>query len=175
MLCAKPSETSESRKLFGQLDLSPIILDFDVPWNITTLSQLILERISSSTGPRISFVGLFSSVNFARLLQGVISPAIVTSFRRLLFCASAIHIQQSEVAKYFAFTHQDLQHISYMSGSELLKALNFLLSPRGLSGFHKQCMQVLFLLIFGTILSVGYCKRLKDSPPFTNQYAVSRP
>jgi hypothetical protein len=59
-----------------------------------------------------------------------------------------------------------LHQIGAMTGHDLLLELDRKLSPQELAVCSKEDLQALFLIVFGTILAIGYFPPATKFPPF---------
>ncbi|KAK4152673.1 hypothetical protein C8A00DRAFT_44275 [Chaetomidium leptoderma] len=92
---------------------------------------------------------------------------LVTDFRRFLLATSLTHAGWRDSSS-SAAKARDLCAAAQISGCRLIKRLDRVLTPQFLARFDRDSCQVLFLLVLGTVLGVGYSSsRLEhDSPEF---------
>lgn len=60
----------------------------------------------------------------------------------------------------------ELQQIGAIAGQKILSALDYKLRPQNLAKSSKQDLEALFLVVFGTILAVGYTAPTMNYPAF---------
>lgn len=158
----------EIRKKGSNVDSRIAFLEFTVTWDINSLVRVVFDWISNSEDSDISMVGVFSSHHFLQLVGSLLDSTLALNFRRLIYSTSLAHVYWSGLHHDHSLTLQDLHHVSYLAGCDLIDTLDIFLSPQSLAESYIQRIQALFLLVFGTILAIGYSSRLTDSPPFPN-------
>ena len=137
-----------------------------VQWDLDYLSQAVFDWISSPILLDISLVGTLSSHTFSQLINGLLGRSTAANFRRLICSASLAYTLSSDASEIGDLTPDDLRRVSYLAGCSLLNALDLYFSPASLARCSHKVIQALFLVCFGTILSVGYTSPLLGSPAF---------
>ncbi|KAK3364684.1 hypothetical protein B0T25DRAFT_576893 [Lasiosphaeria hispida] len=136
-------------------------------FNDTLTSWLTNPNFSLPNG---SIVGLccssLLSVQFHD--ESLSDDGLTTEFRRFLLATSLSHTgwrgREGELKP------RDLAIIGHVSGYRLIKRLDRVLTPQFLAKCDKESCQVLFLLVLGTILGIGYSASTQtESPSFPSE------
>ncbi|KAK3382064.1 hypothetical protein B0T24DRAFT_509 [Lasiosphaeria ovina] len=91
----------------------------------------------------------------------------ITEFRRFLLATSLVHSGWHGDRN---IRQRDLCAVSHMSGHRLMKQLDRVLTPQFLAKCGRESCQVLFLMVLGVVLAVGYSSaHTTDSPTFPPQ------
>ncbi|KAJ9144239.1 hypothetical protein NKR23_g6108 [Pleurostoma richardsiae] len=153
--------------LDAKLALSTLQPAFDMEGTTGHVMNLILAEQGGGSG-QSSMVGMLTSQAFADAVQGTLDGQITDSFRRFLLAVTLAHTGwiDAEAHDKDRLSWKDLHIITYASGSELLGRLERALAPQALSASNKRTLQALFLVVFGTILGVGYSTQVTASPEF---------
>ena len=115
--------------------------------------------------PNGSMVGLCCSSILSLQYQeeSLRDDGLTTEFRRFLLAKSLSHSGwrggKEDVG------HADLCGAGHVSGYRLLKRLDHILTPQFLSKCDRGSCQVLFLLVLGTVLGVGYSSPVSEESP----------
>ncbi|KAK0719167.1 hypothetical protein B0H67DRAFT_485823 [Lasiosphaeris hirsuta] len=142
-------------------------LDSEGAFNDTLTSWLTNPNISLPNG---SIVGLccssLLSVQFHD--ESLSDDGLTTEFRRFLLATSLTHTgwrgRRGELKP------RDLAAVGHVSGYRLIKRLDRVLTPQFLAKCGKESCQVLFLLVLGTILGIGYSASAQtESPSFPSE------
>lgn len=106
-----------------------------------------------------SKVGTLSSPQFIGLTRGHVSSNMALAFQRMLYATSLSYVHSDDATYTGELSVTELQQLGALSGREFLSSLNKELSPSQLSEANKEKWTVLFLLVFGAILTIGYTSR----------------
>jgi hypothetical protein len=90
----------------------------------------------------------------------------------MLYAQSLAYTQQTSSDKH-CLSIAELQQVAGLAGHNFLMVLDQKLRPNFLASCPKSGLQALFLLVFGTILAVGYVSPVKESPIFPEEYVSS--
>jgi hypothetical protein len=150
-----------------QLGSTPVELAFadDVKWEVGALTEGCAKWISDSEMMGISQVGAISSSQFQDMIRPFVGDAVCKCFQGMVYTLSLAHTQQSS-AETHQYTAMELQRIGSLSGEHFLAFLEKSLKPQSLGKLSKNELQVLFLMLIGTILAVGYAQPVEEFPPF---------
>jgi len=150
----------------------PVQLGFDdhVTWEIGPFSEECARWIS---GPGLSDpglgatsqVGAMSSPQFQSLIKASVGEAASNDFQSMIYAISLAHIRTTTGMKHM-YTALELQRIGSMAGERLLSFLEKRLTAQSLTSLSRSELQVLFLMIVGTILAIGHAQPVTESPPF---------
>ena len=151
---------------------TPVTLEFSsqMTWEIDSFSNEVLTWLNSRELGSTSKVGVMSSPQFQDLIQPLVGNSISTSFRLMIYAISLARTQQSLDHEY-QLSIADLQNIGGFAGKRCLRFLDNTLTASSLARIFrdrnaKKILQTLFLLIFGTILAIGYAQPITESPVF---------
>jgi hypothetical protein len=124
-------------------------LEFDVTWTLSNIITEVAAFLSSRSTEPTSKVGILSSPSFVQLIQHHIFPERAALFQAMLYGTS------------FSNGHPDqvLERLGVSAGDKFLTCLNKELNSQPLFTLSMEKRQALFLLIFGTILAIGYTRR----------------
>ncbi len=144
-----------------------ITLSFEsqINWNLSTLTSDIAKWLDDTNDHSTSKVGMLSSPNFSSLAKDAVGPVACSNFQRMLYAQSLAYNQATEPDEE-ELGILELQHIGAVSGHAFLAELDQKLTPMALANSSHDSLQALFLLIFGTILAVGYSPPIDNSPIF---------
>ncbi|GAB1309837.1 Zn(2)-C6 fungal-type domain-containing protein [Madurella fahalii] len=121
--------------------------------------------------PNGSIVGLCCSSLLGLQFQEESNEAdgLITDFQRFMLATSLAHSGWRDGVK--TIKSRELCAASQISGSRLIKRLDRILTPQFLARFGRESCQVLFLLVLGVALGVGYSSsQLEDhSPSFPSE------
>ena len=101
------------------------------------------------------------------------TDSLITDFRRFLLATSLAHAGWRDGGN--SIKAHDLCAAGHLSGCQLLKRLDRILTPQFLARCDRESCQVLFLLVLGTVLGVGYSSSLLEdhSPQFPSAELLS--
>jgi hypothetical protein len=102
------------------------------------------------------------------------TDGLLTDFRRFLLATSLTHARWRD-SSLKVIQARDICAAGQVSGYRLLKRLDRILTPQFLSRIGRDSCQVLFLLVLGAVLGVGYsASQLEDhSPQFPSAETLS--
>jgi hypothetical protein len=145
------------------LGLQKVSLDFasHVVWDLTALVNDIVDWLNNSEAAKTSKAGTLSSPQFFDLVQPVVEDDMRMNFQRMIYGISLAYTQLTGADREHLHI-RDLLQTGSIAGHSLLKALDEKLKPQSLKRCSRDGLQALFLLVFGTILAVGYtqCREL---------------
>jgi hypothetical protein len=146
--------------LRGGIDIAPqpVELDFEayVKWDIEDLSRGWAHRMINNTNvPQTSAVGVMSSIQLQHLLNKWIPDVVCAQFRLLVYTSSLMYNLGRKESS-FGCTWSELRMTQSQAGNALIQNLEKLLRPCDLAKAYPEKLRVLFLILFGTILAVGY-------------------
>lgn len=82
----------------------------------------------------------------------------------MMFATSPVHVRSGRFANDTSASTQDLTYAASRSGRFVLRELTSYLEPENLYKLTRTGLQIIYLLVFGTILSAGYARRPLESP-----------
>jgi hypothetical protein len=136
-----------------------------VKWDVGSFAETCAKWISNPDMTGISQVGAMSSPQFQNLITPLVGDAISREFRCMVYAMSLAHTQQGATKKQ-QYTLLELQIMGLTAGEQFLPFLERQLSPQSLANRSRYELQVIFLMIVGTILAIGYARPTVESPPF---------
>ena len=104
-------------------------------------------------------MGILSSYRFKQLLQERLSENLASALRLLCEASSVLYNIGFQKA-YAGRTAQDLARIQSYAGCRVLGLLEAVLSKNSLSKMTLGNLKAIFLVLFGTILAVGYTRQI---------------
>lgn len=139
------------------LALSTITLDFAsyVAWDIAALTEDTVQWLNSPLDSEVSKVGILSSPEFLKLIEPFLGWSERLDFQRMIYATTLAYSQPDAPDKHTLNPHE-LYQIGAITGHNVLKLLDEKLRPQSLKDRSQQDLLTLFLLVFGTILAVGY-------------------
>ncbi|PMD33109.1 hypothetical protein L207DRAFT_639814 [Hyaloscypha variabilis F] len=158
------------QEILGQqtvLRSTPVQLGFldHLTWEIDPFTEECARWISDPDLNNICQVGVMSSLQFQTLIKASVGEAASNDFQSMIYAISLAHTQPKTGAKHM-YTALELQGIGSLGGERLLSFLEKRLTAQSLGTLSKNELQVLFLMIVGTILAIGYAQPVTESPPF---------
>jgi hypothetical protein len=136
-----------------------------ISWDLDKLTREVVDWLNGKQDSETSKVGLLSSPDFISLVQSFTGPQASLEFQRMLYAQSLAYTQHTSLHKH-NLSITELEQIAGHAGHNFLMELDSKLRPTVLSGLSRDELLSLFLLIFGTILAVGYASPVKESPIF---------
>lgn len=136
--------------------------EFD--WNLDTITRDFAQWMSNQrlTPSSTSRVAILSSFNLTRLLSTLVPDNMSQNFRLFVETSSALYNQGFQL-EHAGYNLMDLWRIRSFAGNEVLKGLQKVLNINVLARASLFELKALFLVLFGTILSVGYSWQLPPS------------
>ena len=126
-------------------------------WDLDTITRDFAQWMSNQqlAPPSRSRVGILSSFKLTRLLSTLVSDNMSQNFRLFVETSSTLYNRglQQEYAGYNAI---ELWRIRSFAGDKVLEGLQRVLNNKALSYASLFELKALFLILFGTIVSVGY-------------------
>jgi hypothetical protein len=143
------------------LSTTTISLDFSsrVTWDLGFLVDDVTGWLNNSTDSETSKVGTLSSPQFLKLVQPFVEEDTLRQFHRMIYAISLAYAQPNSSNEH-QFTTPELLQIGSIAGHNFLAGLDKLLKPQQLRSCSRSQFQSLYLMIFGTILAVGYTNLL---------------
>lgn len=104
-----------------------------------------------------SRVGILSSAKFSQLVRTIADEDLTRAFRLLVESSSVLYNHDGHLDIYWKdYYKDDLEHIRSFAGTSVLRHLERVLSNIALAEASLKEMKALFLILFGTIIAVGY-------------------
>ena len=127
-----------------------------VNWDIDALcTDFATWMTADSAQPAAtSRVGVLSSMQCQLLLCRYLNGDLCTYLPLLVRTSSLLYNRQD--SSHPRYTYEQLSSARSLLGNELLKHLKTALKPTSLSKNSKQQLEVLFMVVFGTIIAVIY-------------------
>lgn len=137
--------------------MTVISLEFasQVTWDLDALVDDIVGWLNVPFLSETSKVGIMSSPQFLAIIKGSIEDSIGVKFQRMIYAISLAYTQPTASDKHQLSTGE-LYQIGSMAGHDLLQYLDERLKPQPLSQCSQNDLRAMFLIVFGTILAVGY-------------------
>lgn len=146
-------------------------------WNLDIITQDFAQWMSNQqlTPTSTSRVGILSSFKLTRLLSISTPGNMSQHFRLFVETSSALHNRgfhqgyESAVynhgfqQEYAGYNLVDLWRIRSFAGNKVLVGLQGVLNNNALSRASLSELKALFLVLFGTIVSVGYSGQMMQS------------
>lgn len=136
-----------------------------ISWDLEALVKEVTYWLSGLNDTNTSKVGTLSSPRFLNLIRKSIGHRGSLNFQRMLYAESLAYIQPVSSNKHF-LTVLELQQIGAICGQEVLSILDSRLRPQALAKSSKPDLEVLFLVIVGTILAASYTTPAIEYPLF---------
>jgi hypothetical protein len=142
------------------LALESIHLDFElgVTWDLAALVNDIVDWLANPSMSQTSKVGTLSSPKFVNLIESSVGEPVRKNFQLMVYGISLAYTQPVQ----HPLTASEIHQIGCIAGCEFLKVLDEALRPQSLKTYSIYDLRSLFLMIFGAILSVGYCQPALD-------------
>jgi len=146
---------------------TPVRLDFEdlVTWEIGSFTEECVWWIGDPDFNNISQVVAMFSLQFQTLIKASVGEAASNDFQSMIFAILLAHFQTTTAWKRM-YTALELQQIGFLAGERLLSFLEKRLTAQSLASLSRNELQVLFLMIVGTILAIRYAQPVTESPPF---------
>ena len=117
-----------------------------------------------------SRVGILSSPKFTQLVRTIADERLTRAFRLLVESSSVLYNHDGQLNICWKnYVKDDLENIRSFAGTSVLRHLERVLSNIALAETSLKEMKALFLILFGTIIAVGY------SQPVGHDEEVSTP
>ena len=130
-----------------------------IHWDIDVLCKDFAAWMTADNDQpaTISRVGVLSSMQCQRLFCRYSNDDMCTYLPLLVLSSSLLYNRQGP--PHPRYTYECLSSARSVLGNELLKHLETALKPASLSKMSKQQLEVIFMVVFGTIIAVVYsCK-----------------
>ena len=136
-------------------------LDFhsEFDWSLDAITRDFAQWMSNRQPTSTSRVGILSSFNLTRLLSTLVPSNMSQDFRLFVETSSALYNQGFQ-QEYAGYNPIDLWRIRSFTGDKVLVGLQGVLNNNALSRASLLELKALFLILFGTIVSVGYSGQL---------------
>jgi hypothetical protein len=130
-------------------------------WELEALVDEIVEWLNTPQISTSSKVGILSSPWFLDLVKFSTEDTTRINFQRMVYAQSLAYTQPTARDRH-PLSVSELYQIGALAGHDVLKFLEGKLKPDSLKACTKEDFQAFFLLIFGTILAVGYTRPALD-------------
>jgi AraC-like DNA-binding protein len=146
---------------------TPVQLVFanHIKWEIAAFTENCAKWISDPEMIDISQVGAMSSPQFQKLIKPLVGDAVCRDFQTMVYSISLAHTRQRNGEKH-QHTLLELQRMGSTAGERVLRFLEKKITPQSLGSLSRDELQVLFLMIVGAILAIGYAQPVAESPSF---------
>ena len=168
-------EQLSRRFLNGQMiDFGDVQLAFEseVLWDLDAMVSDFAGWMSQKHAlpASTSRVGILSSANFTRLVRPIADEDLIRTFRLLVESSSVLYNYDGQLDIHWKdYCQDDLKSIRPFAGTSVLRQLERILSNVALAETSLKELKALFLILFGTIIAVGY------SQPIGHNQEVSVP
>ena len=154
---------------FGDVSLA---FESEVLWDLDAMVSEFAGWMSHEhvLPASISRVGILSSPKCTQLVRTIANEELTRVFRLLVESSSVLynHDGEPDISWKYYFK-DDLENIRSFAGTSVLRHLDRVLSNTALAERSLKEMKALFLILFGTIIAVGY------SQPVGHNQEVSTP
>ncbi|RSM15110.1 hypothetical protein CDV31_005191 [Fusarium ambrosium] len=140
------------------LNLDNISLEFEVTWTFSSIIADVEAFLASRPIRLTSLVGTLCSRGFLQLLQDDITPTVAHRFQTMLYSASFSYGHDHQSMYEEDMPMATLQQLGNRAGHDFLRFLDKSLNALQLATATLDKLRALFLLLFGTILAIGYTK-----------------
>lgn len=158
------------------VEVAGISLNFasQVTWNLEDLVDDIVKWLNAPNLSQTSKVGTLSSPQFLDLIKPTMKDDTYMCFQRMVYTESLAYTQSTSQHRHF-LSVTELHQIGAIAGHTWLQTLDEKVKPQYLSTCSKEELHVLFLLLIGTVLAVGYTRpaRAPPSPIFNKVRFIS--
>ena len=150
------------------IELGDVQLAFDseVCWDLDSICFEFACWISHEhSGPAsTSRVGILSSAKFEILLDNIISRDLRRAFRILSETSSVLYNHEGDTNLLWkGYSPAALTTFRSFAGTLVLQHLEKALNNHALARYSLRELKVMFLIIFGTIIAVGYSKSVSPT------------
>ena len=143
---------------FGDVDLA---FESEVLWDLDAMVSEFAGWMSQkhAVPASTSRVGILSSPKFTSLLRPIANEDLIRTFRLLVESSSVLYNYQGQLDIFWNdYCEDDLESIHCFAGTSVLRQLERTLSNVALAETSLREMKALFLILFGTIIAVGYSR-----------------
>lgn len=106
-----------------------------------------------------SRVGILSSSKLEHLLDNLVDKGLRRAFKLLIESSSVLYNHDGDTDFYWkSYSLADLANIRSIAGTLVLQHLERALKNLALAKYSLRELKALFLIVFGTIIAVGYSK-----------------
>jgi hypothetical protein len=173
------SKHSDLARNVGELDMSAITLSFDshIIWTLKGLTEDVVKWLNDTSISSTSKVGMLSSPKLQALIEPFIGSRICSDFQTMLYAQSVAYTgtPAETIRIYSASEVEQLVQLAAISGHSLILQLDRTLTPATLATYSQDGLRALFLILFGTILAVGYATPVGTSPMFPQEVVSNWP
>ena len=143
------------------IDLGDVTLAFEaeVLWDLDAMVSEFADWMSHEHAlpPSTSRVGILSSAKFTQLVRTIADERLARAFRLLVESSSVLYNHDGQLDICWKDCNKDdLENIRSFAGTSVLRHLERVLSNMALAETSLKEMKALFLILFGTIIAVGY-------------------
>jgi hypothetical protein len=123
----------------------------------------VVDGLNKPTVSETSKVGILSSSRFLDLIKPFIEDDTRAQYHRMLYAISLVYTHPA-VTDMQQLTIPKMLQVGSMAGHNFLKILDRLLKSQHLRSCSRDQVRSVFLLIFGSILAVGYMEPPPSAP-----------
>lgn len=158
-------QLSHIRNKLTSLDLRLAELVPHTIFDLTYTTYLVMERTAYPEFfvHDLGLVNQLTSAAFQEATQGYLDARTLQTLRRFLCASTLSHTGWIDRPGPHHLSRTTLRVMSYICGADLIDFLDSLLAPRNLSRYSMETIQVLYLVVFGTILGLRYVTQLNVS------------
>lgn len=167
MPCSEEKSLQDkSRSLMSLIEAS--VHDGKSALQLGRITELCLDWMTDDKNPidpdnqNTSITAILTSHTLATALKDHIDPSTVLTFQHFLFSTTLAYTGwRDHRTSSHRLSTNDLHRLTNMAGSTLLHKLDALMPSEvaNRSSISRQKLQVYFILVFGTIIGVGYSTR----------------
>ncbi len=143
---------------FGDVKLA---FESEILWDLDAMVSEFAGWMSHkhSLPASTSRVGILSSAKFAHLVSTLADEDLLRTFRLLVESSSVLYNYEGQPDIYWRdYPMNILKSIRSFAGTSVLRHLERVLSNKALAETSLKKLKALFLIIFGTIIAVGYSR-----------------
>ena len=143
---------------FGDVQLA---FESEVQWDLDVMVSEFAGWMSQKHAlpASTSRVGILSSGKLTQLVRPIADEDLIRTFRLLVESSSVLYNYDGQPdISWNDYYQDDLENIRSYAGTSVLRHLERILSNIALAKTSLKEMKALFLILFGTIIAVGYSR-----------------
>ncbi|PQE17803.1 hypothetical protein CJF31_00005546 [Rutstroemia sp. NJR-2017a BVV2] len=140
-------------------DLIKLEYNCSVDWNPDSLANDVVQWLNDPSASQTSKFGILSCPNFRDLINSYEfgDAGFGAAFQKVMMMSTEVFSYGTlEEWDQVSLTFEEMKLVGALSGQKWLELLEKQLKSHILASRTKEHLQLLFLLVFGTILAVGY-------------------
>ena len=149
---------------FGDVQLA---FESEVVWNLDAMVSEFAGWMSQKHAlpASTSRVGILSSAKFTSLVRHIANQDLTRTFKLLIESSSVLYNYDGQLdIQWKDYYKDDLESVRSFAGTSVLRELERILSNSALAETSLNDLKALFLILFGTIIAVGYSRPVGHNP-----------